>query len=89
MRVCLNQYALLSIYMKSWVIEGSVDGQSWTEIDQQSDNQDLKQSWRTVSFAISSRLDFRFIRLTQTEARHDGRECLSLRAVEFFGTVSE
>jgi hypothetical protein len=90
--------------LKSWVVEGSLDGRSWTVIDRQTDNQDFKGGSNTVSFAVSKPAEFRFIRLTQTDKRHDGYDYLThkggdknhygcdyllLYAVEFFGTLSE
>jgi hypothetical protein len=38
--------------MKSCVVEGSLDGENWTEIDRKTDNQDFKNHWvaETASF---------------------------------------
>jgi hypothetical protein len=41
MRVRPTHYTIKAIYLKSWVVEGSLDGESWAEIDQQTNNQDF------------------------------------------------
>jgi hypothetical protein len=94
MRVRPTHYTIWAAWLKSWVVEGSLDGESWTEIDRQTNNQDF-------SFAVSNPAGCRFIRLTQTDGPHwkvrHGDDELDLRpvdfllfyAVEFFGTLSE
>jgi hypothetical protein len=87
-RVRPTHYTIRGWDLKSWVVEGSLDGRSWTEIDRQTDNQDFKDG-NTVSFAVSNPAEFRFIRLTQTCKNHLGDDYLALHGVEFFGTLSE
>jgi hypothetical protein len=89
MRVRPTHYTLKACELKSWVVEGSVDGKRWTEIDRPTDNEDFSGGWNAGSFAVSNPTQCRFIRLTQTGKRHAGDDYLSLRAVEFFGTLSE
>jgi hypothetical protein len=88
MRIRPTHYTICTYSLKSWVVEGSLDGRSWTEIDRQTDNQDFK-STNTASFAVSNPAKFRFIRLTQTGKRQCGDDFLILSAVEFCGTLSE
>jgi prefoldin subunit 5 len=90
MRVRLTHYTIATWFLKSWVIEGSLDGTSWTALDRQTDTQHFKLvTLSHASFALSRPAEFRFIRLTQTGKRHDGRDVLALKAVEFFGTLSQ
>jgi hypothetical protein len=89
MRARPTHYAIRGEALKSWIVEGSLDGENWTKIDRQTDNQDFKEHWNTVSFTVSKPVKSRFIRLTQTDKRHDGIDYLFLLAVEFFGTLSE
>jgi hypothetical protein len=89
MRVCPTHYTMYADYPKSWVLEGSVDGQNWADMDRQTDNLTFKRSWVIASFAVQMPLECRFIRLTQTDKNHYGDDCLYLRAVEFFGTLAE
>jgi uncharacterized coiled-coil protein SlyX len=89
MRVRLTHYVIFCVLLKSWVIELSLDGLNWTEIDRKTDNEDFKQEDEVVSFAVSNSAECRFIRLTQTDKRHDGLDYLFIMAVEFFGTLLE
>jgi hypothetical protein len=95
MRVRPTHYTIWGYWLKSWVVEGSLDGQNWTEIDRKMNNQDFKGREKTVSFTVSNPVECRFIRLTQTDKNwtgdyHSGRaDQLHLGAVEFFGTLSE
>jgi Ras-related C3 botulinum toxin substrate 1 len=84
MRIRPTHYTIWSYSLKSWVVEGSLDGTSWTKIDQQTRRRPVDASGDLYSFAPSKVAEFRFIRLTQTEKRG-----LALRAVEFFGTLFE
>jgi hypothetical protein len=87
-RVCLSHYALHCYSLQSWVVEGSLDGESWTIIDQKLNNQDFV-TLRVVRFPVMNELECRFVRLTSTRPRHDGQAFLSLTAAEFFGTLTE
>jgi hypothetical protein len=89
MRVRPTNYTMNSMRSKSWVVEVSVDGHAWTEIDRQVGIQVFRDDWVTDSFAVSSPEVGRYIRLTQTEKNHFGAHFLSLKAVEFFGTLYE
>jgi hypothetical protein len=95
MRVRPTHYALSALFLKSWVVEGSMDGVSWWEIDRQTDNQVFAMNptdefnGDDPSFAVSNPAECRCIRLTQTDKGHDGDDFLTLGAVEFFGTLAE
>jgi hypothetical protein len=88
-RIRVTHYTIKGSFLKSWVVEVSVDGSSWREIDRQTDNQDFKVDWNTASFSVSNPAGFRFIRLTQTGKNHTGDDDLTLAGVEFFGTLIE
>jgi hypothetical protein len=87
MRVRPTNYTIPTIRLKSWVVEVSVDGHAWTEVDRQVGIQVFRYDWVTGSFAVSSPEVGRFIRLTQTEKSHCGYHFLSLSAAEFFGIL--
>jgi hypothetical protein len=91
MRLRPTHYTVKADYLKSWVVEGSVDGKNWAEIDRQTDNQDFKDASTSiaVSFAVRVSREFRFIRLTQIDENHWGGDQLVLYGVEFFGALSE
>jgi hypothetical protein len=88
MRLCPTNYTIKTNFLKSWVVEGSLDGQNWTEIDGQSNDQ-VFPYLTTVSFTVSNPMECRFIRLTQTDKNHLGDGELRLTSVEFFGALSE
>jgi hypothetical protein len=89
-RVRLNDYIIWAMVLKSWVLEGSVDGESWTQIDRRTDTEDFKDGWKMASFRILNCLtEFRFVRLTQTDKNHHGSDYLLSCGVEFCGTLFE
>jgi uncharacterized coiled-coil protein SlyX len=89
LRVRPTHYTIRSIYLKSWVVVSSLDGEAWTQIDRQADNEDFGDWWKTASFAVSKSAECRFVGLTQTGKNHIGRDSLAIRAFEFFGTLLE
>jgi hypothetical protein len=96
MRVRPTHYTIVASHLKSWVVEGSVDGESWTEIDRHTHKQYFEHyspyiptasNQALSSFAVSKPGEWRFIRLAD---KHSGKyDKLYLVAVEFFDTLSE
>jgi hypothetical protein len=94
MRVRLTGYTMTTGLVKSWVVEGSLDGQNWEEIDRHSNDKAFSRA-NTAYFDAAHGSAFRFLRLTQTGERHpcgspptaDNR--LYIRSLEFFGTLFE
>lgn len=72
-----------------WVIEGSVQGFEWIELDQRSNNTDLKTSLVTKVFSITNSVPVRQIRIRQTGPNHAGGHCLAFSAFELFGDFDE
>jgi hypothetical protein len=89
MRILPTHYTTKSSWLKSWVVETSLDGKAWTEIDRKTDSMDFKKGNATASFAVSKSSECRFIRLTQTGKRDDEYNFLVIHALEFFGTLLE
>jgi hypothetical protein len=93
MRVSPTHYTIEGYFLKSWVVEGSLKGKNWTEIDRHTDNPDFRGGLHTASFAVSNPVESRFIRLSQIDTNSSQRymydPSLRLYAVEFFGTLSE
>ena len=75
--------------LKSWVIDVSNDGYSWTEIDRRENNNDLNGEFALCNFEISSvpSESFRFFRLRQTGESHYGDYKSYITALEVFGTL--
>jgi hypothetical protein len=76
-------------HLKSWVIESSIDGVNWREIDRQTDSTVLAQSCAVRSFPVSDSAECRFIRLTQTGPNHKNLHTLVFRAFEVFGGLRQ
>jgi hypothetical protein len=88
LRIRPTDYTMRAELLKSWVFESSVDGETWTEIDQRTENNDFIGS-ATASFAVAKSAECRFIRLTQTGDNHGEDDCLAIHGLEFFGTLLE
>jgi hypothetical protein len=84
LRVRPTHYTISSAWLKSWVVDGSLDDETWTEIDRKTDNNDFKGS-----FAVSNSYECRFIRLTQTDDTRCGEYSLFIDGFEVFGTLLE
>jgi hypothetical protein len=70
-RVRPTHYTITTRKLQSWVVESSLDGEAWTEIDRKTGNQDFRaEDWATVSYGLWNPAECRFIRLTQTGQKH-------------------
>jgi hypothetical protein len=90
MQITPTHYTLLPSDLwrpKSWIVEGSLDGESWTELDRYVDFPD--SGHRIGTFAVTNSAPCRFVRLTQLSRDHGRKHCISIVAVEFFGTLLE
>jgi hypothetical protein len=88
MRVRASDYAIDDSLLKSWVVESSLDGSNWTEIDQQTDDECRGEVREVRSFRVWDENDYPFISLTQTGKNSENTDVLVLRMVEFFRTLS-
>jgi hypothetical protein len=76
-------------HLQDWVLEGSLDGGNWHELDRRSNNSDLNTGDVIRTFTISTSAICRFIRLRQTGKNHKGTDDLLFCAFEVFGTLRE
>ena len=88
----LTGYSLKSGYayhLLKWVIEGSNDAEDWKVLDSR-DTGDLNGKWivKTYSCSSSGSESYRYLRLRQTGRNSEGRDCLVLSAIEFFGKLT-
>jgi hypothetical protein len=74
---------------KSWVIERSVDGHEWIELDQKRNNPDLNDRNVIRSWPTTRSMKSRYIRLRLTGRSHCGTNILALSSFEVFGTIIE
>jgi hypothetical protein len=87
-RITVKSYTLKGFELKSWIVEGSMDGENWSLMDRKIDTPVFDHR-RVVSSVISKPCPSRFVRVTQIGTRRDGYHYLTLWAVEFFGTLIE
>ena len=75
---------------KSWIFEGSNEGQQeWVPLDQRDNNNDLNGRSVTRNFSITGNTkSFRFLRFRQTGPNHMKFDTLLLSALEVFGTLT-
>ena len=93
-RLSLSRYSFWQwsgsngIKMRSWLLEGSNDGSSWTQIDQQNEPTDICVSNSKHSFVSLSDY-FSFIRLTKFGTSCDNGSDTRFYSLDFFGTLIE
>ena len=73
---------------KTWVLDGSIDGEKWTLIDKRRDVKALRKHNANVMLKTIHQPLVRFIRLRQ-QSSHSGSNKLTVRALELFGTLEE
>jgi hypothetical protein len=73
-----------SAHPRHWVVEGSVSGTIWTELDHRDDENTLNGANLTVRFGIPTqhRHQFRLIRIRQTGLNHCGNNSMT---IAYFG----
>jgi hypothetical protein len=92
-RVNVTHYSLRarndsgSNHLMNWMIEGSVDGREWVELDRRNDCRDLLGTNRSATFSTSKTGYFRQIRLRQTGKESSGYDYLTVGAFELFGSL--
>jgi hypothetical protein len=74
-------------HLRSWILEGSIDCESWVELDRHSNDSSLNSKGAIATFNVSSSTDYRYIRLRQTGTNSNGDHYLQLNAIEFFGLL--
>jgi hypothetical protein len=89
LRVRPTHCTIRGLWLKSWVIESSLDRVNWTEINRKTDNNNFKNGWARPSFAVSKPAECRFIRLIQTGKNHHRDDHLYMAGFEIFGALLE
>jgi hypothetical protein len=93
-RVILSQYSVRTYKYagynpRSWVVESSVDGETWSELDRKVNCDDLFDSKVVRTFPIAHPVECRMVRFRQTGPNCRNHHHLCLTAFEVFGTVQE
>ncbi|OHT15078.1 hypothetical protein TRFO_14420 [Tritrichomonas foetus] len=94
-KVKLTHYQLRTCYfgpnedhLKNWVIEISNDGQSWEEVDKQTDCSLLNAPYNYATFPIKKTVDYcQYIRIRNTGPNWCDNKYLVLKTLEFYGFV--
>jgi hypothetical protein len=94
MRVKLTHYSLRATregstcFLQSWILDGSVDGKSWVEMDRHEKDSSLNHREAIATFNIASSSNYRYIRLCQIGPTTRGDHYLLLNSIEFFGILT-
>lgn len=84
-----HKYKSGTCHIKSWLLEGSADGNTWIDIDKRS-TPILNGPKRVQTFpaAFSDEIHkFRFVRLKQIGCNCNGSNILALTSIELFGSI--
>jgi hypothetical protein len=76
-------------YLRSWIVEGSLDGSKWLVIDRRDNNNEMTSTHPIGTFTVSQSTESRFIRLRQTGKNARGNDYLTIYAFELFGQLME
>jgi hypothetical protein len=74
---------------RSWVIEGSLDGEEWEILDERNNRMELNGAGQIAAFPMSRELECRFIRIRITGPTHAGHNYLTICIFEIFGTIQQ
>jgi hypothetical protein len=80
-----------SYFLRSWVVEGSIDNVNWIELDRHEGDPEMNSNHQIGTFAIPvyQDVDYRFIRLRQTGKNANGYDYLIIYGFEVFGSLIE
>jgi hypothetical protein len=76
-------------HLKSWLVETSLDGKDWREVDHKEKNKHLNGRYFTATFAVAGGGECRFIRLVNIGRNHQRNDILLISAWEIFGSLVE
>jgi hypothetical protein len=85
----INSYRYTNYNPQSWVIETSIDGVNWTEVDRKEQCRDLCVVRQIRTFPIANGTACRCIRFRHTATNPAGNHHLCLTSFEVFGTLLE
>jgi hypothetical protein len=93
MRLQVNHYSIRSRndhdshHPTTWIVEGSMEGSNWFELDCQTNRSELRGINKSATFSTSVNQFLRMIRLRQTGKNSSSYDYLTVSALEVFGTV--
>jgi hypothetical protein len=92
-RILPSYYAIRSCYWggvnhenpRSWLLECSLNGSEWIEIDRHENNNELNEENVTVVFEVARREICRCIKLVNIGRNHRSNDALAISSLEIFG----
>ncbi|KAK8871534.1 hypothetical protein M9Y10_007265 [Tritrichomonas musculus] len=77
------------IHPKSWVIEGSIDNESWTILDRQNNCSRLNGKSLIYTFSLSNQqfVEFRYIRMRAVSPSWHGSNYFAINSFEIYGRL--
>lgn len=76
-----------NMHMKSWKLEASNDGDTWTKLDEVSNSADLNRPNAILTRPITTTESKKIFRITMADKNYFGTYTLTLRRIEFFGNI--
>jgi hypothetical protein len=73
--------------LKSWRVDGSTDGMTWFQVDEQRGREDLDNRGALQTFPVTLSGEFRFIRLVLTGPNWSSRNVIWISAFELCGQL--
>ncbi|OHS95358.1 hypothetical protein TRFO_38521 [Tritrichomonas foetus] len=73
----------------NWVIESSLDGENWIEIDRRENNTDLNAKNKTFTFQVTKPILSKFIQLRNIGKTCGDNDFLTLSSFELFGEIMD
>jgi hypothetical protein len=74
-------------HLRSWLVEVSVDGENWTEIDHHEHDNELNGYHVVQTFSVQQVTECRYIRLVNIGRTHCNDDAIHIEAWEIFGTL--
>jgi hypothetical protein len=75
--------------LKNWLVEVSLDGSTWVEVDHRENNSELNTKNVTRTFQMIRCEECRFIRLVNIGRNHYGNDHLVICSFEIFGSLGK
>jgi hypothetical protein len=69
----------------NWILEGSIDGNNWIELDRRDNCREIAGQNRSATFSVSKREVVQQIRLRQHGKESSGYDHLTVSAIKLFG----
>jgi hypothetical protein len=96
-QVIPTHYAVRSYYcgsagqehLKSWLVEVSMDGKNWVEVDHKENNSELNAMNVTRVFEVSRSEMCRFVKLVNIGRNHFNNDQIVISSFEIFGSLFE